>query len=72
MVSVFPTAQDFIERLDNDDMTTLENNLAVSYKGNMYLPYDPANAPPSCTRTVCPYKDLYTNFIAPLFIITKN
>lgn len=47
------------KRLDNADITTLENNLAVSNKGKVYLPYDPPTAPLSYTHTVCPYKDLY-------------
>lgn len=53
-------------------MTTLENNLAVSYKGNMYLPYDPAIAPLAALTLYVHTKICTQMFIAPLFIITQN
>lgn len=53
-------------------MTTLENNLAVYYKGNTYLPYDPAIAALAALTLYVHAKICTQMFTAPLLTITEN
>ena len=60
-----------LKRLDDDDTTTLENNLAASHKGN--ISNDPAVSPLAAPRTYVHVTICTRLFVvAPLVIITKN
>ena len=63
----------------NDSTSTLENNLALSYKVKIYIPYDPAPTPRylyqlnETNRKMCFYAEVCTQmFILALFVITPN
>ena len=63
----------------NDSTSTLENNLALSYKVIIYTPYDPAVTPRylyqwnESNREMYFYAEVCTQmFILALFVITPN